>query len=60
MSDIKQYLPNIYDTILEFEGLIASENTLFDNLDTETEKVRDNQYVLTADIDDYYRYEKNS
>lgn len=58
MSDIKQYLPNIYDAILEFEGLIASENTLFDNLDTETEKVRDNQYVLTADIDGIIEYEK--
>lgn len=58
MSDIKQYLPNIYDAILEFEGLIASENTLFDNLDTETEKVRDNQYVLTADIDGIIAYEK--
>ncbi len=58
MSDIKQYLPNIYDAILEFEGLIASENTLFDNLDTETEKVRDNQYALTADINGIIEYEK--
>lgn len=58
MSDIKQYLPNIYDAILEFEGLIASENALFDNLDTETEKVRDNQYVLTAEIDGIIEYEK--
>jgi len=58
VSDIKQYLPNIYDAILEFEGLIASENTLFDNLDTETEKVRDNQYILTADIDGIIAYEK--
>jgi len=58
VSDIKQYLPNIYDAILEFEELIASENTLFDNLDTETEKVRDNQYVLTADIDGIIEYEK--
>jgi hypothetical protein len=31
---------------------------LFDNLDTETEKVRDNQYVLTADIDGIIAYEK--
>jgi hypothetical protein len=58
MSDIKQYLPNIYDAILEFEELIASENTLFDNLDTKTEKVRDNQYVLTAGIDGITAYEK--
>ena len=58
MSDIKQYLPNIYDAILEFEGLIASENTLFDNLDTETKRVRDNQYVLTAGIDGIIAYEK--
>jgi hypothetical protein len=58
VSDIKQYLPNIYDAILEFEGLIASENALFDNLDTETEKVRDNQYILTADIDGIIAYEK--
>jgi hypothetical protein len=58
VSDIKQYLPNIYDTILEFEGLVASENTLFDNLDAETKKVRDNQYILTADIDGIIAYEK--
>lgn len=58
MSDIKQCLPNIYDAILEFEGLIASENTLFDNLDIETERVRDNQYILTADINGIITYEK--
>ena len=58
MSDIKQYLPNIYDAILEFEGLIASENALFNNLDVETEKVRNNQYALTADIDGIIAYEK--
>lgn len=58
MSDIKQYLPNIYDAILEFEGLIASENALFNNLDTETKKVRDNQYVLTAGIEGIIEYEK--
>jgi len=58
VSDIKQYLPNIYDTILEFEELIASENTLFDNLNTETKKIRDNQYTLTADIDGIIAHEK--
>ncbi len=57
-NDIKQYLPHIYDGILEFEKLIASENSLFNTIDNETNKVKNNQYILTADIDGIIEYEK--
>ena len=58
MNDLKIYLPRIYKNILEFDKLIETENELFDSINSETNKVKNNQYVLTADLDGIIMYEK--
>mgnify|MGYP000878501604 FL=1 len=58
MSNLKNYLPNIYKDVLETDELISTEDLLFQDLNSETEKVRNNQFVLTSDIDGIEQYEK--
>lgn len=58
MNNLKIYLPYIYKNILEFDKLMISENKLFNLVDQQTTKVRNNQYVLTADIDGIELYEQ--
>lgn len=58
MSNLKNYLPNIYKGVLETDELISTEDLLFQDLNSETEKVRNNQFVLTSDIDGIEQYEK--
>lgn len=58
MNDLKIYLPRIYKNILEFDKLIETENELFSSINSETNKVKNNQYVLTADLDGIIMYEK--
>jgi len=58
MNDLKIYLPRIYKNILEFDKLIETENELFNNINSETNKVKNNQYVSTADLDGIIMYEK--
>ena len=45
MVDIKGYFPEIYDGVLEIDELIASENSLFDELEKEFNKVLLNQFI---------------
>lgn len=58
MSNLKNYLPNIYKDVLETDELMSTEDLLFQDLNSETEKVRNNQFVLTSDIDGIEQYEK--
>jgi len=58
MSNLKNYLPNIYKDVLETDELTSTEDLLFKDLSNETEKVRNNQFVLTSDIDGIEQYEK--
>lgn len=58
MSNLKNYLPNIYKDVLETDELTSTEDLLFQDLNSETEKVRNNQFVLTSDIDGIEQYEK--
>jgi len=58
MNNLKTYLPRIYKNILEFDKLIETENELFNSINSETNKVKDNQYVLTADLDGIIMYEQ--
>lgn len=51
MSDLKGYLPKIYDGIIEFEELIKIENNLFNDLEKEKEKTINNLYLSTCDIE---------
>ena len=58
MSNLKNYLPNVYKNVLEMDELTSTEDLLFQGLNSETEKVRNNQFVLTSDIDGIEQYEK--
>ncbi len=58
MSNLKNYLPNIYKDVLETDELTGTEDLLFQDLNSETEKVRNNQFVLTSDVDGIEQYEK--
>ena len=58
MNNLKIYLPRIYKNILEFDNLMEIENELFNKLNLETNKVKNNQYILTADLDGIIMYEK--
>ena len=58
MSNLKNYLPNIYKDVLEMDELTETEDLLFQELHTETDKVKNNQFVLTSDVDGIEQYEK--
>lgn len=58
MSNLKNYLPNIYKDVLEMDELTETEDLLFQELRTETDKVKNNQFVLTSDVDGIEQYEK--
>lgn len=58
MSNLKNYLPSIYKDVLETDELTSTEDLLFQDLNSETEKVRNNQFVLTSDVDGIEQYEK--
>lgn len=58
MCNLKNYLPSIYKDVLETDELTSTEDLLFQDLNSETEKVRSNQFVLTSDIDGIEQYEK--
>ena len=57
MVDIKGYFPEIYDGVLEIDELIASENSLFDELEKEFNKVLLNQFITTCDVSTIAKYE---
>ena len=58
MVNIKGYFPEIYDGVLEIDELIASENSLFDELEKEFNKVLLNQFITTCDVSTIAKYEK--
>ena len=57
MVNIKGYFPEIYDGVLEIDELIASENSLFDELEKEFNKVLLNQFITTCDVSTIAKYE---
>ena len=57
MVNIKGYFPEIYDGVLEIDELIASENSLFDELEKEFNKVLLNQFITTCDVGTIAKYE---
>ncbi|MEG0297632.1 MAG: putative phage tail protein [Clostridium sp.] len=50
MIDIKPYFPNIYEGILETDNLIKAENSLFNELDEELNRLLLNQFINTCDV----------
>lgn len=51
MSSIRDYVPLIYRDIKEFDTLIDVEGILFDEVEQKIEKIKNNQYVVTADAE---------
>jgi len=51
MSSIRDYVPLIYRNIKEFDTLIDVEDILFDEVEQKIEKIKNNQYVVTADAE---------
>ncbi|MBB6733178.1 DUF2313 domain-containing protein [Cohnella sp. CBP 2801] len=49
MTDhIMKYLPSYYQDIEDFTAMAAAENSEFDSLDTDVQRLLDDQFVLTA------------
>ncbi|MDU7067842.1 MAG: putative phage tail protein [Clostridium perfringens] len=57
MIDIKPYFPLLYENILEIDTLVEAENYILDELNTEINRVKDNEYIVTADKETIKRYE---
>ncbi|WP_202887175.1 putative phage tail protein [Cohnella zeiphila] len=45
---IMKYLPSYYQDIEDFTAMAAAENSEFDSLDTDVQRLLDDQFVLTA------------
>ena len=57
MIDIKPYFPLIYENILEIDTLAKVENYILDEVNSEINRVKDNEYIVTADKETIKRYE---
>lgn len=57
MVDLKQYIPNIYNEILDMDILISTEEKLFEKVKENINKIKNNQFVLTSDLDGIRIYE---
>lgn len=57
MIDIKPYFPLLYENILEIDTLVEAENSILDELNAEINRVKDNEYIITADKETIKRYE---
>ncbi|NGT65608.1 DUF2313 domain-containing protein [Clostridium perfringens] len=57
MIDIKPYFPLLYENILEIDTLVEAENSILDKLNAEINRVKDNEYIVTADKETIKRYE---
>lgn len=58
MTNLSKYYPHIYKNILETDKLIDAENKLFNEANTLTLEVENNQFVLTADAKGLTIYER--
>src|SRR5699024_7642842 len=54
---IKPYFPLLYENILEIDTLVEAENSILDKLNAEINRVKDNEYIVTADKETIKRYE---
>ena len=57
-TNLSKYYPRIYKNILETDNLVFTENELFDETNTLTTEVEDNQFVLTANSKGLTIYER--
>jgi len=57
-TNLSKYYPRIYKNILEIDNLVFTENELFNETNTLTTEVEDNQFVLTANSKGLTIYER--
>lgn len=57
MNNLKIYLPKIYSSIDETDAILESEQINMEEAEVEIEKVKNNQYVTTADINGIQYFE---
>lgn len=55
---LKQYMPTYYDGIREMNELLNIEDNLFSEYSIEFDKVKANQFIMTADLDGIEIYER--
>lgn len=55
---LKQYMPTYYDGIREMNELLNIEDNLFSEYSIEFDKVKVNQFIMTADLDGIEIYER--
>ncbi|MGH2063963.1 putative phage tail protein [Aerococcus urinaeequi] len=55
---LKQYMPAYYDGVREMNELLNIEDSLFTSYLTEFDKVKANQFIMTADLDGIEIYER--
>lgn len=55
---LKQYMPSYYDDVREMNELLNVEDTIFSIYLTEFDKVKANQFIMTADEDGIAGYER--
>ena len=55
---LKQYMPAYYDGIREMNELLNIEDNLFSEYSIEFDKVKVNQFIMTADLDGIEIYER--
>ena len=55
---LKQYMPTYYDGVREMNELLNVEDKLFSKLSIQFDKVKANQFIMTADLDGIEIYER--
>lgn len=55
---LKQYMPAYYDGVREMNELLNIEDNLFSEYSIEFDKVKANQFIMTADLDGIEIYER--
>ena len=57
-TNLAIYYPIIYKGVLETDKLVATENVMFDELDSLTSEAEENQFILTSNARGLQIYEK--
>lgn len=56
--NLQDYVPKIYEDILEMDELIDAEQELFDEVIENGNQVADNAFIISSDVERIRQYEK--
>ena len=59
LNQVVEYLPDLYDGIVETSELMSSEQKLFDTFNLEGTKLENNQYINTLSLEGISDFEQN-